>query len=86
LGLRGQKVDGLYPLYVDNRQKRFTNQHLSIGAMGDSFYECATVQRATCNAQHATRNTQRSRSAILGGLFHECIAKLCTASEPSMFY
>jgi hypothetical protein len=34
------KVDGLYPLYVDNRQERFTNQHLSIGAMGDSFYEC----------------------------------------------
>ena len=33
------KPNGLYPNYVNPKTGRWGNQHVSIGALGDSFYE-----------------------------------------------
>eukprot|EP01118_Nematostelium_gracile_P013748 TRINITY_DN5228_c0_g1_i1.p1 TRINITY_DN5228_c0_g1~~TRINITY_DN5228_c0_g1_i1.p1 ORF type:complete len:557 (+),score=113.11 TRINITY_DN5228_c0_g1_i1:81-1751(+) len=34
-----QKIKGLYPIYLNVQTGRFGNRHITLGAMGDSFYE-----------------------------------------------
>ncbi|CAJ0566861.1 unnamed protein product, partial [Mesorhabditis spiculigera] len=36
---KAQKLDGLYPNYISPTDGRFSGSHISLGALGDSFYE-----------------------------------------------
>lgn len=36
---KADKPDGLYPTYMSAETGRFANSHISLGALGDSFYE-----------------------------------------------
>ncbi len=36
---KAEKPDGLYYNYISPESGKWTNQHVSMGALGDSFYE-----------------------------------------------
>jgi mannosyl-oligosaccharide alpha-1,2-mannosidase len=36
---RTDKPDGLYPTYISPETGKFIGQHVSLGALGDSFFE-----------------------------------------------
>eukprot|EP01137_Pigoraptor_chileana_P020736 Opistho-2@83502 len=40
-----RRIPGLYPLYISPESGSFTNDHVSFGAMGDSFYEYLLKQQ-----------------------------------------
>ncbi|KAF2077593.1 hypothetical protein CYY_001133 [Polysphondylium violaceum] len=67
------EIPGLFPVYIDSKGESFCNNHISLGALGDSYYEYLLKMWLYSDKKHERYRTLfvKSANAIIDKMYKE---------------